>query len=438
MLHLKPDIVMDEVFDQARQQLLCSEIETQLTLDTETYVVPISVPSVSDEDLLQAKQQRKLELGIETFDWRGATGETELALSLAYRKGSERPSFLDQSGAPLLSGVSGGIRWPVVAICGFRGNFLGGSYCFDLPRVGTFYANHRSPRGFEFSIDRQSLLANKAAEESARAITELVHSGYREFLRVTGSQNEKTIFELNAESRTGGGNVFDVFTGIQLSDAFRNYPDLLCFKLIEVRAGVPLQAAKARYLNLSALTKQNGIVWVIQNSVSTPLGGLRLNYIPPESLVSVAYQYAQNQLVRDGTSKEMFVVEPDGAASMLFDNDQESSVEFCRLLGAAGGQICIQKMNLANVRFEDTPEGILAEVRGRWTGVIYVREFATPNGRPYVFLGRHRVLIQRSSRLVSYLEDLKSAGRLIKLAETIALLKEDEAGFTPATIASLF
>jgi hypothetical protein len=38
----------------------------------------------------------------------------------------------------------------------------------------------------------------------------------------------------------------------------------------------------------------------------------------------------------------------------------------------------------------------------------------------------------------SYLADLKSEGRLIKLADTIALLKEDEAGFTPAGLGGLF
>ncbi len=437
-LHLKPDRVMDEVFDQAQKQLLCSEIETELILDSKSVVVPMSVPNVSDEDVLEAKQQRKADLGIETFQWRGIAGETELALSLAYRKTSERPSFLDRFGTPLLFGTYSGIRWPMVAICGFRGNFRSGEFCFDLPRVGTFFANHRSPRGFEFSIDRQSLLANQAAEEYAKNITQLVHSGYREFLRVTGAQNEKAIFELNTESRTGGGNVFDVFTGRQLSDAFSTHPDLLCFRLVEVRAGLAFDASKVQYLDLASLAKQKGVVWVIQNSYSRPVGGMRHVYIAPESLLPAAYQYAQSRLAQADNSKNMFVVDPDRAASMLFDCDPESSVEFFSLPGLAGGQICIQRITLENVRFGDAPEGILATVQGRWTGAIYVREFATPNGRPYVFLGRGRVLIQKSSLLRSYLEDLKSEGRLIKLADTIALLKEDESGFTPAAIAGLF
>jgi hypothetical protein len=35
------------------------------------------------------------------------------------------------------------------------------------------------------------------------------------------------------------------------------------------------------------------------------------------------------------------------------------------------------------------------------------------------------------------LEGLKNEGRLIKLADTIALLKEDEVGFTPAALADV-
>ena len=99
--------------------------------------------------------------------------------------------------------------------------------------------------------------------------------------------------------------------------------------------------------------------------------------------------------------------------------------------------VCIQRISLGNVCFTGTPQNILAEVQGRWTGAIYLRDFATPNGRPYAFLGSRRILIQKSSRLRSYLEDLKNENRLIKLADTIALLRNDEAGFTPAAVADL-
>jgi hypothetical protein len=55
----------------------------------------------------------------------------------------------------------------------------------------------------------------------------------------------------------------------------------------------------------------------------------------------------------------------------------------------------------------------------------------------YVFLGRHRVLVEASSRLKVYLEDLKSQSRLTKMADTIALLKQDEAGYPPKELSSI-
>jgi hypothetical protein len=105
-------------------------------------------------------------------------------------------------------------------------------------------------------------------------------------------------------------------------------------------------------------------------------------YISPESLLPVVYQYAQSRLAQARAGKDMFVLQSDRTASMLFDGDPESSVEFLSLPGLDGGQICIQRMSLENVRFGRVPDGILAVVQGRWTGAIYVRKFVTPNGRP--------------------------------------------------------
>ena len=83
------------------------------------------------------------------------------------------------------------------------------------------------------------------------------------------------------------------------------------------------------------------------------------------------------------------------------------------------------------------PPSVLAEVRGRWTGAIYLRDFAAPSCKPYAFLGRHRVLVNRPSKLSAHFQDLAQSGRHAKLADLIADLQEDQAGYTPAGIASL-
>jgi hypothetical protein len=438
-LHLRSDVVIDELFDRARNQLLCSEIPVEFHIDSDVVTTPKSLKEISDEELLGAKKNRMAEFGIETFHWQRELNNVELQLCLAYRINSGPPSFLDATGAPLLHGLQGGMRWPSVGICGFRGNFfnaVAGGLCFDLPRVGTFHVNHRSPLGFEYSIDRQGLISNRTSEAFSRTIVSLVHSGYRSFLGKVGALDPKSIFQLNTESRTGGGNVFDTFTETELVGAYGNYPDLVCFKLIEVAPGVPFANAKVRYMNVTDLATQKGTAWVIQNGFSRPMGGLRFSYIQAEGLVPVAYQHAQNQLSQK-PDQSAFVLEPDRSASMLFDSDPKSSVEFASIAGVHDAPVCIQRMKLENVRFATPPEGILAKVQGRWTGTIYVREFVTPEGRPYVFLGRHRVLVQDTSPLKLHLDNLKSRGQLIRIADTIAHLKDDEAGFRPDALSGL-
>jgi hypothetical protein len=169
------------------------------------------------------------------------------------------PDFTDASGTPLLSGVEVGMRFPSLAVCGFRGNLFNalGAFCFDLPRVGTFSANCKSPKGFEYSIDRNSLLANETQKGTSDTVVDLVHSAYRNFLHATGAFNERSIYELNEESRTGSGNVFDVFTGTRLPTMYAKDPDLLCFKLIVVRL-IPLASSnpEVHYLNVLDLASK--------------------------------------------------------------------------------------------------------------------------------------------------------------------------------------
>jgi hypothetical protein len=60
-----------------------------------------------------------------------------------------------------------------------------------------------------------------------------------------------------------------------------------------------------------------------------------------------------------------------------------------------------------------------------------------PDGKPYLFLGRYRLMVQRSSALSAHLQKLKDEGRFVKLTEVITHLKEDEAGYTPNEIKAL-
>lgn len=77
VLTLRPDVVVDEVFDQARRHLVCSAVEIILFLDDEEFAVSAIVPSVSALDIFGARQRLSDELGIQTFEWCGSFGIAE-------------------------------------------------------------------------------------------------------------------------------------------------------------------------------------------------------------------------------------------------------------------------------------------------------------------------------------------------------------------------
>jgi hypothetical protein len=100
-------------------------------------------------------------------------------------------------------------------------------------------------------------------------------------------------------------------------------------------------------------------------------------------------------------------------ASMLFDGDPNSGLLFCS--DPTFNIITLQHVNLANVRFAEQPARILREVRGRWTGAIYLRDFERPDKKTYQFLGRHRVVVKSESSLSGRLRDLNDSDHILQL-----------------------
>lgn len=436
VLTLRGDVVFDDVFAQSRRMLLCSEIAVTLVLDGQATQVPQAVPDVSDTDILGSRRRVMEEFGVEIFRWRGVLGETELSLALAYRLVDGKATFLVDESSSLLHAI-GGIRQSKTSICGFSVPMRPDPLCIDLMRVGTFFSNHRTPEGFEFALDRQQLLPNAASQRFARDMTELFHAGYREFLSSTNSRDQATVALLRGQAQMHGGNVYDQFTGAELRTAVEHYPDLLCFRLLPVRLDCEFSQVQPLFADLTMLQRLTGMVFSLQQRASVRIQGSRFISFDPEShdALRVVYQAAQIWMKSDLVRPPVYILEANRLGSMLFDADPESSVRFVTL--DTFGPVCIQAMSLDRANYSDPPSNILTEVQGGWAGAVYLRTFKTPTGKPYIFLGRHRVLVESSSRLAQHLRELASSGRRMLLAETIVHLREDEEGYTPEAIRAL-
>lgn len=440
ILHLLTDVVIDDIYEKFRSQMLCSEVPISVILDGEEVTIPNLIPDVTDEEVFGSRHRLKDDLGIKFFAFRGSNENVDLTLGLAYTLRGDQASFLKDEHNSVMTVLPRGIHNSNASLCGFTIPAGPSCLCFDLGRVGKFAANCRTPRGFEFTIDRNSLLRNEASKLYSTKITRLIHDGYRAFLDETNSNNPRTIFNLNQQAAMHGGNVYDTFTEDELNNALINYPDLLCFRLLQVELNKNLDSLDVEYLNLQQLNEKTGIIFFIQNSISShSVGESRGLYIEPESLKPVALGYAQSLLSKGKHSDTLYVGDANRQMSMLFDADPTSTVEVINAPLVVGQlhPICIQSVNLNNVKYDCSQQNILAKVSGPWSGAVYTRYFHTPTHKPYYFLGRHRVLIQPSTRLHAHIEHLAQVGRLVKIAELVSQLQEDESGYPPAEITSL-
>lgn len=428
--------IFDDIFARAKDGLHCAAVPVTVLLDGEETVLQVTVPDVSDADILGGRSRILDDLGVKIFRWRGLVDETELSFGLAYRMVDGKATFLAEPGASLQT-VIGHIRSPMTSICGFSVPIRPGPLCIDLLRLGNLRANHRSPKGFQFSLDRQQILPNQASQKFIQNITDLFHAGYRAFLVETESADAATIYALHEQSQMHGGNVYDAFTGNELTDAVARHPDLLCFRLYPVELGKPLEDVEPLHFDLNSLRQLRGAVYTLQTRKDVPVQGaqyLSFNSEGPEA-VAVTYAAVQSWMEHGKAERPAYVIETNHLGSLLFDGDPDSSVDYVSV--GPFRNLCIQSIKLDRVRFEEPPTDVITGIQGRWAGTVYFRNFTAATGKPYQFLGRSRVLIQRSSRLAQCLQNLRDTGRMLRIAEMVTFMTEDEKGYSNDALSTL-
>jgi hypothetical protein len=425
-LELKDYIVLDDVIEQFKNSVICSEIDIDLIIDGDIEKLSNTPPEITDRQIFGSKLALKKTHNIKTYNWSGSASNVDINVKFVYRMEDEHATFMMNNTSSLIAATDNLFNSSKVGVCGFSLPLRTKSTCFDLGRIGAFIANKSSPKGFEFTLDRQQLLETESSKNLSLEISNLIHQAYRAFLEDTNSYSPMHIYNLNMQSAMHGGNVFDQYTSDELRVAHDNYPDLCCFKLYNVESGVDFNSVMPIYVNLDTLLGMEGTIWLSQNSYkltnNSPYGPN--HYLHAENTVQIVFDIARS---RFSTDADIYVIEPNRPASMLFDCDPESSIDFITLRDSIN--FCIQTINIASIDPNLKNEYIYDGVSGQWTGTIYLKCFSNPTGYPFIFLGRHRVLIEKNTKLSRIITELHSQKRFRKLAYIINLLNEAEQGF---------
>ncbi len=234
---------------------------------------------------------------------------------------------------------------------------------------------------------------------------------------------------MNQQSRMHGGEVFDTYTGNFLSVALENYPDLLCYKFLEVVKNLELQNAKASYLNLHDLRSMPvSRIFVCQNYKFSDN-----RWVEPIQLLPLIYGFLSSN---DKLYTPTYVTEPNPEASILFDNSLDTKVHVWHVQLQRGYIDLYVKEIYTNLEWSGWHPWVIAKVTGKWSGTVYERPIISSYGNEsFIFLGRHRLVVQTGSRLAQTIQELGTEGKVFAIAELAAKLQEASNGHVDSHLA---
>jgi len=416
ILQLKKEIELDAIFISLQTQIYCSPVPLEISIKEEVKkILPASPSDIGDEELFGARGALAKANDIKVYKWGSTIQNVELVLSIAYRVANGKASFLMKDQINSMSHVLEVFR-SKLSVCGFAVPLSVGHLCWDIGRVSEFAVNITNPRGFRYRLDRKTLLPSKEHEEASTLINELLHEGYRSFLKETSSYTAEDIYNLNQQSRLHGGEVVDIYTKKGLSTALTNYPDLLCFKLLKVEKDASYTTAKETYLNVEELIKypNESRFFVCQHCKFNDA-----RYIEANKLTPWVYEALSNS-----SSDFSYVIPPTAEASILFDNCVESKIHVLDV-PTTSGFLQLYVMEIANIFSPDDHPWIIANVSGRWSGTLYEREIISFNDKDmFIFLGRHRLILKKECRLANIVKKHADEGKLFAISELAAKLNE--------------
>ncbi len=430
ILKIKENISIDDILAKLENIIICSEIPIEVTSsDGVNFDIPLKLRLLEEKEVFGAKRKFAEINEVKLYNWVYEDFEIQFTMGMAYRLEDNQTTFLlkDQQSSMLFV-VQDSLRHVHgnSAICGFTVGVPIRDLPLDISRVGYFIANILNPKGFSYILDRKVLLPTQEVEITSRKIMNLVCEGYRNFLKENNSYNSKCICEMNMQSRMHGGNVFDSYTGNKLYIGLNNYPDLVCFKLYKVSKDVPINQAEVTYVNINELMEMNGIIWTCQTSAYSKQVSRSFGF-GAEKLVPIVFEFVNRLTENDYCDN--YVIEPCIEGSMLFDNNSDSEVysivieHLNKFLPTN-----ILKIPIKSLRINETPTGIIGEIKGKWTGTIYEKTLHSQFAM-FEFMGRYRVVINKGSTLAQVIKEKYANGRFFELAEFIRLLEEAGNGY---------
>jgi hypothetical protein len=403
ILHLKDDINLSEVINNISGSygiMACSEIPIEVEYGTNNFTIPYSPVLPKLSDLFGAKIDYIQRENVNIFETHSVVQDITIDIFIVFRKSQNGISFLYSSYDPIR--LSPSDRYENKCICGFIAAATNDFPIHEIVSGDTmgYIANKNNPKGFEFNINRQSLLINDTTVDYISTINKHLIQSYRKFLIENSCYNTESIIRLFKEgiSSVGRGGIFD--TDNKLDQLISLASDLLCYELFQIEINSTIKNCFIEKINISHLLN-NDYLLISVHAFRSVHGGGKNVLLRDEDF----YQYSKSHI--DSFIPTFFIKR--GEVDLLFNNDPESYIIFQKVIYSQQmyQYICFFVSHTKTIDPKSKKEWIIGFVRGIWTGYISEKKII---GAKFAF-DRENCFIQPGTKLANDIRNLYAEGR---------------------------
>lgn len=421
-LHLKKNINTDEIFQGLMKEIVCSEIPITIDGVDETISISTEIKTPTLKQLFGAKYNYVAINNVKLFEYRFDLAEFNFRMYFPYLDDPEISFKLNHQRISDLFAPERRMQ-SELSICGFRHNLHLSSLFFGTFLIGGYTLHTNNPKGFVYSLDRRIIIESQRLDDIKKLIENLTWEGYINFLKKTKCLNAEKIYEFNTASRRNGGSIsYSIYTGNIFENIKKERYPFIYYKLYKIEPGCDIENAAILYKTLDEILEMDITIL----SCSKHIVHSNIFKIPTEDL-KTHYRLLAN--LTDDRERISFLHEASLETSILFDNQVDSCVKLVDVKFSSLNKITIPylQINPSKVKFSGVSKGYIGDVRGVWSGSIYVKNII--GNKQYVFLNQNSLIISKGSKMATDFHSLYEDGKLYKLCELIRKLSEVDQGF---------
>jgi hypothetical protein len=425
-LYLKDNVSLSQIINNLTGPygvMYCSEIPIEINYwgNTIKFSEEPVIPTL--EDLFGPKIGITEKENIELFTSKISKDGVSLNSFIVHRKSQNSVSFLFSNEDPI--NLAPFNHYDVKCVCGF---VIKGQDQFPIHEIVNtsavgFISNTSDPSGIEYSINRQSVLSNTAAQGYFTKVDLLLMESYRDFLKSVCCYNTKDIFRLYVEGKHSGysGGLFD--TTNKLEQLYEHASDLYCFKLFRLNPDGQYKDATIEYYTIRELLSQDYILVTGYHFFSIHGGHRKFFDFQNEHY----YEFCRSMVVEE---KQAYYFRR-GESDTIFSNDPESYVIFFPVQNMGNtSYITLLVSHSQTVHLNAAKEWVIGMVHGKWTGLIAEKKIIGSN---FAFV-QQKCFLQPGSTLAKHVRRLFNESMFPEICELMTKLELALFGFPDPSI----